>query len=55
MEAYFRNTAYFGVSSLGSNPQNLEIDSGSTITPLRVEEPFLWLLYNMNYINGGRD
>jgi len=55
MEAYFRNVGYFGVSALGCNPQNLEIDSSMIITPRRVEEPFLWLLYKMNYISGGRD
>lgn len=53
METYFRNTAYFGVSSLGSNPKNFEIDNSVAVTPLRVEEPFLWLLYKMKYIPGG--
>lgn len=55
MEAYFRNTSYFGVSALGSNPQNLEININNTINPLRVEEPFLWLMYKMKYIPGGSE
>ena len=55
MDVYFRNVGYFGVSALGCNPQNLEIDDSMTISPLRVEEPFLWLLYKMNYIHGGRE
>jgi len=55
MEAYFTNIGYFGVSALGCNPKNLEIDNSMIISPLRVEEPFLWLLYKMNYISGGRD
>ncbi|MEW9097078.1 MAG: hypothetical protein AB2417_18530 [Clostridiaceae bacterium] len=54
MDTYFGVTGYFAVSSLGCNPQNLKIDSGNSINPLRVDEPFLWLLYQMNYLDGGR-
>jgi hypothetical protein len=55
MDAYFSTTGYFAVSSLGCNPQNLQIDSSTSINPLRVDEPFLWLLYQMNYLDGGRE
>ncbi|WP_315120213.1 TRAFAC clade GTPase domain-containing protein [uncultured Clostridium sp.] len=54
MDTYFGVTGYFAVSSLGCNPQNLKIDSGNSVNPLRVDEPFLWLLYQMNYLDGGR-
>ncbi len=54
MDTYFGNTGYFAVSSLGCNPQNLQIDSSTDINPVRVDEPFLWLLYQMNYLDGGR-
>ncbi|KAJ49548.1 hypothetical protein BD780_001328 [Clostridium tetanomorphum] len=54
MDTYFETTGYFAVSSLGCNPQNLKIDGSSSINPLRVDEPFLWLLYRMNYLDGGR-
>lgn len=55
MDTYFRTTGYFAVSSLGCNPQNLHIDSSTSVNPLRVDEPFLWLLYQMNYLDGGRE
>ena len=55
MDTYFGKTGYFAVSSLGSNPQNLQIDSSTSVNPLRVDEPFLWLLYHMNYLDGGRE
>ncbi|WP_027623031.1 GTPase domain-containing protein [Clostridium lundense] len=54
MDTYFGVTGYFAVSSLGCNPENLKIDSSTSINPLRVDEPFLWLLYQMNYLDGGR-
>ncbi|WP_411679521.1 TRAFAC clade GTPase domain-containing protein [Clostridium thailandense] len=55
MDTYFGTTGYFAVSSLGCNPQNLKIDSSTNISPIRVDEPFLWLLYQMNYLDGGRE
>ncbi len=55
MDAYFKNTGFFAVSSLGCNPENCKINSGFIISPLRVEEPFLWLLYKMGYIKEGRE
>lgn len=52
VDVYFKNNAYFAVSSLGRKPieQSLE----GIISPFRVDEPFLWLLYQFNYIEGGR-
>lgn len=55
MDTYFKTTGYFAVSSLGCNPHNLKIDSSTSINPMRVDEPFLWLLYCMNYLDGGRE
>src|SRR5205085_11824558 len=41
---------YFGVSSLGEQPDaNNRL---STVSPLRVEDPFLWLLYKLDLIKG---
>jgi hypothetical protein len=47
---YFKNTAYFAVSALGSNPVNRQITG--VVNPIRVDEPFIWLLYKLNYIEG---
>lgn len=55
MDACFKTTGYFAVSSLGYNPQNLKIDENVGIEHIRVDEPFLWLLYEMNYLDGRRD
>ena len=54
VDACFETAGYFAVSSLGSNSNHLEIDR-SSINPIRVDEPFLWLLYKMNYLDGGRE
>ena len=45
--AYYR---YFGVSSLGEQPD--AHNRLSTVSPLRVEDPFLWMLYKLNLIKG---
>ena len=46
----FANYRYFGVSSLGGRPnaQNRLAD----VNPLRVEDPFLWILYQFDLIKG---
>jgi hypothetical protein len=49
IETGFAAYEYFGVSSLGEQPQN---DHLSRVSPLRVEDPFLWLLYKLGLING---
>jgi len=50
MDVYFKNTAYFAVSALGSNPVNMKLQG--VVSPIRVDEPFLWLLYKLKYIEG---
>jgi GTPase SAR1 family protein len=39
--------AFFAVSSLGHPPQGQQV---TNITPLRVEDPLLWLLYQWKYL-----
>ncbi|SLK06514.1 MULTISPECIES: TRAFAC clade GTPase domain-containing protein [unclassified Paenibacillus] len=50
MDVYFKDTAYFAVSALGSNPVNMKLQG--VVSPIRVDEPFLWLLYKLKYIEG---
>jgi hypothetical protein len=45
----FEKYSFFGVSSLGDVPNGFKL-SGSTIKPLRVLDPLLWLLAENNYI-----
>jgi len=47
----FANLGLFGVSSLGSHPEAIRQRSTS-FAPLRVDEPFLWILYKLGYIEG---
>ncbi|GHO86347.1 TRAFAC clade GTPase domain-containing protein [Dictyobacter formicarum] len=47
---HFANYQYFGISSLGQPPDTL--GHVSSVSPRRVEEPFLWLLYKNNLIKG---
>ncbi len=43
IKVHFKNTSFFGLSSLGCNPHK---DSRiPEVKPKRVEDPFLWLLY----------
>ena len=46
----FKIYSFFGLSALGSNPHGS--NKISKLRPLRVEDPFLWLLYKNNIING---
>ncbi|TGV25926.1 hypothetical protein EN829_043685, partial [Mesorhizobium sp. M00.F.Ca.ET.186.01.1.1] len=50
LEVYFTNTAYFAVSALGSNPVNQKVSG--VVTPIRVDEPFIWLMHQLDYIEG---
>jgi len=50
LEVYFTNTAYFAVSALGSNPINQKVSG--VVTPIRVDEPFIWLMQQLDYIEG---
>ncbi len=45
----FEHFNFFGVSALGNQPD--ANDQLTTISPLRVEDPFLWLLRQLNLIN----
>lgn len=46
----FSTYNFFGVSALGEQPD--EKGQLSTVSPLRVEDPFLWLLYKLELIKG---
>jgi hypothetical protein len=50
LDVYFRNTSYFAVSALGSNPIDQQVSG--IISPIRVDEPFIWLLYKLGVIEG---
>jgi Double-GTPase 2 len=49
IENQYANYRYFGVSSLGGQPVNAQLD---TVNPLRVEDPFLWILYQLKLVKG---
>ncbi|WP_127581414.1 TRAFAC clade GTPase domain-containing protein [Paenibacillus koleovorans] len=51
VDAYFSNKAFFAVSALGSNPDKSKLKS--VVTPIRVDEPFVWLLHKLGYIDRG--
>ncbi|MEC0089539.1 TRAFAC clade GTPase domain-containing protein [Paenibacillus macquariensis] len=53
MDVYFANTAYFAVSALGSNPVDQKLQG--VASPIRVDEPFIWLLYQLMYIEGSEE
>jgi len=46
----FARYHYFGVSSLGEQPD--ASNHLSAVNPLRVEDPFLWLLHELDFIKG---
>lgn len=50
IKARFRNVGFFGVSALGSSTENNMVKN--EIQPCRVDEPFLWILYQLGYIKG---
>jgi hypothetical protein len=49
IESSFSQFQYFGVSSLGHQP---DAQHPVVTNPLRVEDPFLWLLYKTGLIKG---
>lgn len=52
IEHYFQCYEFFAMSSLGHQPeQNNKLKS---VSPRRVEDPFLWLLYKLGLIRGRR-
>jgi hypothetical protein len=50
MDVYFKNISFFAVSALGSNPVDQQVSG--IISPVRVDEPFIWLLYKLGFIEG---
>ncbi|CAH0118273.1 MULTISPECIES: hypothetical protein [unclassified Paenibacillus] len=50
LDVHFNNIAFFAVSALGSNPVNQKLKG--LVDPIRVDEPFIWLLYKLDYIEG---
>lgn len=51
VEHNFSNYLYFGVSSLGQQPN----EKNPVVTnPVRVGDPLLWLLYKLNFLHGKR-
>lgn len=50
IEVFFRNISFFATSPLGNN-WTMRGDNPE-INPIRVDEPFLWILYQLNYIYG---
>jgi Double-GTPase 2 len=52
INASFATHHYFGVSSLGKEPDSHK--RLSTVSPLRVEDPFLWILYKLGLVKGHR-
>ncbi|MCL2348400.1 MAG: hypothetical protein FWC50_09080 [Planctomycetaceae bacterium] len=48
----FREAAFFGVSALGGNPDVNKKLPFPTPHPIRVEDPFLWLLWQKGFIKG---
>lgn len=53
VETNFETFHYFGVSSLGRMPDR----SGKleTVSPIRVEDPFLWILYQLDLVKGQKE
>jgi hypothetical protein len=50
LDVYFKDTSYFAVSALGSNPTDQQVNG--IISPIRVDEPVIWLLYKLGFIEG---
>lgn len=48
IEVHFSDVSYFAVSALGDNPVDGKVEG--VIEPIRIDEPFLWLLYKLGYI-----
>lgn len=45
----FARLGFFAVSALGSKPDGMRVAS---FAPMRVDEPFLWILFQLGYIEG---
>lgn len=51
IDMYFSNVAYFAVSSLGGKDSTEKL---LDVQPVRVDEPLLWILHQLKYIDGRR-
>jgi hypothetical protein len=47
----FRELGFFAVSSLGAHPDVIR-QRVSAFAPVRVDEPFLWILYKLGFLEG---
>ncbi|MCL2204454.1 MAG: hypothetical protein FWB88_11020 [Defluviitaleaceae bacterium] len=47
----FAQLGFFAVSALGAHPDTIR-QRVASFAPVRVDEPFLWLLYKLGYISG---
>jgi len=50
----FANIGLFGVSALGAHPDAI-YQHTADFAPVRVDEPFLWMLYKLGYIEGRQE
>jgi hypothetical protein len=48
----FLSKAFFGISSLGDSPSMGKI---MQISPFRIEEPLLWILWKLKYIGSRKE
>jgi hypothetical protein len=48
----FAHLGFFAVSALGAGPDTIR-QRVASFSPVRVDEPFLWLLYKLGYIESG--
>lgn len=46
MENHYKNVKYFGISALGSMPENTHINN---LRPYRVLDPLVWILHQLKY------
>ncbi|MCL2571775.1 MAG: hypothetical protein FWE11_05170 [Defluviitaleaceae bacterium] len=51
LQRRFAHLGMFGVSSVGTNPDAIN-QRLAQFAPVRVDEPFLWLLYKLGYVEG---
>lgn len=54
MKHHFKTFRYFGVSALGRPPSMDGKITSAAVAPHRVEDPILWLLYQLGLIEGRR-
>jgi GTPase SAR1 family protein len=53
VENFYKTFSFFGLSALGSSPDNAgKINRG--VSPFRIEDPLLWILYKKGIIKGKR-